>query len=125
MPSLKPDDIHERFLKLRAEVDGDRDASYVSERRLREAAGWGRWSDGLADLVMTEYLPKVGLRLWPGESLRQDQNHRVLLYVDRSPIGDVVRWTTKPSEYTIDRLKKAIITDAQEALAKVRGLLAC
>lgn len=122
MPSLKPDDIHEQFLKLRAEINADRDAAYVSERRIREAAGWGRWSDGLVELVVNEYLPKVGLKLWPGESLRQDQSHRILLHVEKSPIGDVVRWTTKPSEYKIDCLKTAITTDAQEALGKVREL---
>lgn len=125
MPSLRPDNIHDRFLKLRAEVEADRDAAYVSERRIREAAGWGRWSDGLAELVINEYLPKAGLRLWPGQNIRQHQKHRVLLYVEKSPIADVAQWATSPNEYTIGRLKAAITTDAQAALAKVRELVAC
>lgn len=119
----REDNRREAFAKIRARVDGEDGAMWITELRLRQAHGSGRFSERIAAEIEGDYLPRVGLKLWPGQRLLHDQNHEVLIYAEGSPLGNVLKWTRKPTHLTIKKLKRSITTDDSETLAKVRALV--
>jgi hypothetical protein len=119
----REDNRREAFTKLRAEVDGEDGAMWITELRLRQAHGSGRFSDRIAAEIEGDYLPRVGLRLWPGQRLEHNQTHQVLIFAEDSALGNVLKWTRKPNRMTLKKLKRAITIDDSETLAKVRALV--
>lgn len=117
------DQRRENFAKLAAEINSAEGALYVSERRLRDAYIAGKWGERIALSVESEYLPRVGVKLWPGEKLWRDQNHDVLLYLERSPIGEVIATVGAPTRRKLARTKKLINSEAVEKLSRVRALV--
>ncbi len=117
------DQRRENFAKLAAEIDSAEGAMYVSERRLRDAYIAGKWGERIALAVEADYLPRVGVKLWPGQELWRDQNHDVLLYVEKSPIGQVIATVGAPSRRKLARTKKLLDSEAVEKLARVRALV--
>lgn len=117
------DQRRENFAKLAAEIEAAEGAMYVSERRLRDDYTAGKWGERIALAVEAEYLPRVGVKLWPGEKLRRDQNHNVLLYLENSPIGQILAAVSAPTPRKLARIKKLIGHEAAETLARVRALV--
>jgi hypothetical protein len=117
------DQRRENFAKLAAEIDSAEGAMYVSERRLRDAYIAGKWGERIALAVEADYLPRVGVKLWPGQELWRDQNHDVLLYVEKSPIGQVIATVGAPNRRKLARTKKLLDSEAVEKLARVRALV--
>src|SRR5262245_11325255 len=95
MPKLDETRIQENFQAIAEEASSNGGALTVTERRIREAVGYGRWDPNLVPLV-ERHLTRAGLRLFPGQRLRRNQNHEVVLYVTRSPLARVIGFVEHP-----------------------------
>lgn len=64
MPKLSESQIEENFRAIADEASSNGGALRVSERRIREAVGYGRWDPNLVPLV-ERHLRRAALRLFP------------------------------------------------------------
>lgn len=102
MPKLDDGQIEANFQAIADEARANGGALTVSERRIRESFGYGRWDPNLVPLVEPQ-LTRAGLRLFPGERLRRNQKHEVLLYLTRSPLARLIEFVEHPASWALDR----------------------
>jgi hypothetical protein len=102
MRNLRPEELTANFHALADQVRSNGDALVITERRLRQAAGYGRWDPNLVPLV-EHHLDQAGLRLFPGRQLRRRQNHEVIIYVRRTPLARIIEFSQQPNPWGLDR----------------------
>jgi hypothetical protein len=116
----------ENFAKLAAEIDAEGGISPVEMRRLRDAHLEGKL--GVNNVVrIANHLSKAGIGVLPpltaSRSLPREQNETVILYTEKSKVGEIVEAVRRPSSPGVRLLREVARTDANEILDQIRSLV--
>lgn len=111
------------FRDIEERVIAESGIAMIDMWELREAGGWAKLGANVVKHLAT-LLDEVGLGTLPVDAvLPLDQNAKVRIYQQKSPVGQVVEAVTEPSHKGDDVLRRLAAGDEADVLLKIRELL--
>lgn len=116
------------FSKLAAEIDASGGIAALEMRRLRDAHLDGKLGVNSVVLI-ANHLNKAGIgvlspSVGTNRSLPRDQHAEVIVFTEKSKVGEIVEAVRHPSRSGIRVLKQVADTNARETIDQIRDLVA-
>jgi hypothetical protein len=128
MMGATDDQRRENFAKLAAEIDTKGGVATHAMKRLRDAHLDGKLGVNSVVLIQNQ-LKRAGIgvlspTLGPNRSLPREQNAEVILFTEKSKVGQIVEAVRRPTAAGVRALREVANTNARETLDQIRDLIA-